>query len=722
MSPTAHIPAAVRTHTPAAPLPLERGGALAGATIAFQTWGTLNAARDNVIWVCHALTASSDVEAWWPGAFGPGRLLDPARHYIVCANVLGGCYGSAGPTSIDPATGERYGARFPELTIGDLVEHQRCLAEHLGITGIELCVGASMGGFQALEWARRDARVRRLALLATSWRQPPQALAQARLQCEFIRRDPKFRGGDYPAHDGPDEGLALARQLGHLTYRSATELDARFGRARRADGHYEVLSYLDHQGDKLVRRFDALSYLCLTEAMNGYDGADGDLPERALAGLAVPTLVVALASDQLYYPEEQRRLARALPHARLVEFETAYGHDGFLVDAARLDPLLRAFRDEPLAESTVTRLPTRPATRRERVATVLLGAGGRVAGELLQLLAQPGLDAPLLLVGVAGSRAALWQPEGLAPGLAAERLRAHSSGNSGWLVEQLRAHPGPALVIDCTADGALAAQAPRWLEDGIGWVGANKLGVAGAQRDWARLRSAAAQTPAAWSATVGAGLPALATIRRLRAAGDRLTAIEATLSGTLGHLLTRGHEGATLRVALGEAIEQGLAEPDPRADLCGEDVRRKLAILLREAGHVIEPEEIALEPLLALEPRRPWQDALGPFERDCLSLFADARRAGTRLVYRAAWSPDQGARVGLALLPESHPLAAARGTENRIVLRSEFHGEAPIVIAGSGAGLRITAAAVLADAVEVAARLLAAVRSPCAQLRMAALA
>ena len=234
------LPPALQSWTPAAPLRLASGEMLAEATVGYQTWGELNAARDNVIWVCHALTASSDVASWWAGAFGPGRTLDPTRSYIVCANVLGSCYGSAGPSSLEPQGGQRYGAAFPELSVTDLVEHQRLLADHLGIRRIQLVVGASMGGFQVLEWARLEpVRVRRIALIATSWRQPPQALAQARLQCEFIRRDPKFKGGDYPPDDPPAEGLALARQLGHLTYRSAGELDqlAQGAALRHADMH-----------------------------------------------------------------------------------------------------------------------------------------------------------------------------------------------------------------------------------------------------------------------------------------------------------------------------------------------------------------------------------------------------------------------------------------------------------------------------------------------------
>lgn len=723
MSHTHHTPTAIQHYTPSAPLRLASGALLPGATVGYQTWGTLNAARDNVIWVCHALTASSDVESWWPGAFGAGRLLDPTRHFIVCANVLGGCYGSAGPTRVDPTTGERHGAHFPDLCVGDMADHQRLLADHLGIRSIELVVGASMGGFQVLEWARREpTRVRRIALIATSWRQPPQALAQARLQCEFIRRDPKFRDGHYPEHDGPVEGLALARQLGHLTYRSADELDRRFGRERRDDGHYQVLSYLDYQGDKLVRRFDALSYLRLTEAMNHYDFAAGTTPEEALTAIAQPALVVALDSDQLYYPSEQVRLARWLPRGRLIEIDTLYGHDGFLVDAAKLDPALSAFRDEPLNDASITRLPIstpRAALRTPRLPAVLIGATGRVGADLLNLLAQPTVDAPVQLVGAANSRAALWQADGLAPGLAVERLRAQSSGNAEVLIEQLIADERPALLIDCTASTAIAACATRLLEAGVSLVTPNKIAFAGTQRDYNRLRQAALTTPAAWSATVGAGLPILSTIRRLRAAGDRLTAIEATLSGTLGSLLTRVHDGVSLRQALTEAVHHGLAEPDPRIDLSGQDVRRKLTIMLREAGIEIEPNAIALDPLLHLHADQPWAEAVGAHERDWLGLIQDARRSQSRFVYRARWNPTEGAHVALALVPDAHPLAGARGTENRVVLHSEYQGDTPIVIAGAGAGVRITAAAVLADVQSVCEQLLplAAVRGEPVRLR-----
>lgn len=338
-----HTPAGVQCWTPVQPLGLCSGERLPNATIGYQTWGTLNAAADNVIWICHALSGSSDVATWWPQLVGAGRAIDPTRHYIVCANVLGGCYGSAGPQSLAP-DGRVWGTRFPRIRIVDMVAQQRRLAEHLGIRRIQCVIGGSMGGFQALEWAAAEPeRVASLAVIASSWRQPPQAVALADLQCRLIRNDPKFRGGDYPADDPPVEGLSLARQLGHLSYRTAEELDQRFGRETRADGRFQVLSYLDRQGEKLVARFDALSYLSLSDALNAYDFcADRGELRVAARRIRQPALVVGIAGDQLYPVSESQRLAAALPAGQYAEVASVCGHDGFLLEGARIGDLIRA--------------------------------------------------------------------------------------------------------------------------------------------------------------------------------------------------------------------------------------------------------------------------------------------------------------------------------------------------------------------------------------------
>lgn len=337
----AYWPAGLRQWTPPAPLRLESGIELPDATIGFQTWGTLNAAADNVVWICHALSGSSDAAAWWPGLIGAGRAIDPARHFIVCANVLGSCYGSLGPAS-RRADGRRWGKDFPEITIGDMVEQQRLLAAQLGVRRIACVVGGSMGGFQALEWAQRAPElVQAVALIASSWRQPAQAVALAELQCRLVHSDPKFAGGDYDPLDPPVEGLSLARQLGHLSYRTPDELDQRFGRRRRDDGVWEVASYLEHQGRKLVRRFDALSYLRLSAALNAYDFSDGrGEPVFALKRIRQPVLVAGILTDQLYPPGESARLANWLPNARLEWIDALCGHDGFLLEGEWFGQLL----------------------------------------------------------------------------------------------------------------------------------------------------------------------------------------------------------------------------------------------------------------------------------------------------------------------------------------------------------------------------------------------
>lgn len=712
----AHTPATLRRYTPEQPLRLADGGSLAGATVAYQTWGRLNASGDNVIWVCHALTASSDVESWWPGLFGRGRTLDPDRHFIVCANVLGGCYGSAGPRSINPQTGSEWGADFPRIGIADIVAQQRQLADHLGVRGIELVLGASMGGFQVLEWARAEPlRVRRIAVIASSWRQPPQALALAELQCTLIRRDPRFLDGRYHPSDPPSEGLALARQLGHISYRSPRELDLRFGRERRADGHFQVNSYLDHQGAKLVRRFDALSYLRLTEAMNHYEFA---ADPAALGAVRQPALVVALDSDQLYHPEEQRRLAAALGDGRLEELSTLHGHDGFLVDAARLDALLRPFLDEGpfgLPESVASHASKTAATstrteilrsQRPALPLALLGASGKVGRAFLDRLqrAEPAL--PVELLGVANSRAAVWQERGLPPGLALERLHAQQGGDGESLLRRLLRRGAPAVVVDCTANAAIAGHAARLLEAGIALVSANKIAFAAGHQEWLRLRDALdAGGRAAWSATVGAGLPILGTLRRLRAAGDPLLSLEAGLSGTLAHVLDACQRGASLLAAAEEAIALGLAEPDPRLDLGGVDVLRKLHILLRAAGREGDALRIRHRPLLDLPTDGDWREALRAAEPAWQRHLQEAAASGTRLAYVASWSAEQGAEVGLRALTADHFLASARGCENRALLRSLAHQQTAIAIAGSGAGVEVTAAALLADLVELLSQL-----------------
>lgn len=335
------------------PFALESGKTLPEVKVAYRTWGRLNAAGDNAVVICHALTGSADADAWWGELFGPGRALDPEKHFIVCSNVLGGCYGTTGPTSLAP-DGLHWGARFPTVTVRDQVRLQMALADRLGIRSIRFVIGGSMGGLQALEWAVLDPqRVAAAVSIAASGRHSAWCAAWSEAQRLALATDPKFRDGRYDPADPPSSGLAAARAVAMVTYRSHGSLDGRFGRAsahelfaQRAESPDElaVRNWLRHHGQALARRFDANSYLCLLDAMDTHDlGRDRDGYENALQQIGQPVLVGSVSSDALYVPADQQSLAFLLPQGELLQIESKHGHDGFLIDAASFEPQIRRF-------------------------------------------------------------------------------------------------------------------------------------------------------------------------------------------------------------------------------------------------------------------------------------------------------------------------------------------------------------------------------------------
>lgn len=333
---------------------LESGAVLPELVLAYRTLGRLNAQADNAVVVCHALTGNPDFDTWWDALVGPGRALDPARDYIVCANALGGCYGSSGPVAAAP-DGRRWGARFPEVSVRDQVRAQALLADALGIRGIRLVIGGSMGGLQAIEWPLLDARVQAVATIAASARHSPWCVAWSETQRRIIATDPRWNGGDYDPADPPAAGLAAARAVAMVTYRSAQSFETRFGRASgaevfggraRAPEAPAVANWIAHHGEQLVRRFDALSYVRLTQAMDGHDvGRDRGGTAAALGAIAQPVLVVSIPSDALYVPADQYALVESLPDATFARLASEHGHDGFLIDAPRLEPIVRQFRE-----------------------------------------------------------------------------------------------------------------------------------------------------------------------------------------------------------------------------------------------------------------------------------------------------------------------------------------------------------------------------------------
>lgn len=346
------------------PLTVADGTTLPAVTVAYEQWGTLSSRRDNAVLVLHALTGDSHVvgptgphqptPGWWDGLIGPGAPLDTDRLYVLAANVLGGCRGTTGPSSPAP-DGRPWGSRFPRITVRDQVALEVALADHLGIDRFHTVVGGSMGGMRALEWAvGYPDRVARAVALATGPAFSGDQIAWSTPQIDAIRLDAQFRGGDYYPGPGPVAGMALARQIAHATYRSALELDVRFGRAPQpardpADQpggatatEFAVQSYLRHHGRKLARRFDPNSYLVLTEAMNSHDiGRGRGGVDAALAGLTAALTVAVVDSDRLFPPAQGRLLATAPTCRELVTIHSDFGHDGFLIEADAVAGVVR---------------------------------------------------------------------------------------------------------------------------------------------------------------------------------------------------------------------------------------------------------------------------------------------------------------------------------------------------------------------------------------------
>ncbi len=349
-------------------LRLDSGARLEPLEVAYRTYGTLNETRTNAVLVCHALTMDQHVAStnpvtgrpgWWNRVVGPGLPLDPARYFIVCANVVGGCMGSTGPASTNPKTGQAYGLTFPVITIGDMVRAQAMLIEALGIETLLAVVGGSMGGMQVLQWAADyPEKLFSAVCIGAAPRHSAQNIAFHEVGRQAIMADPEWRGGAYEAAGvRPEKGLAVARMAAHITYLSEAALQRKFGRELQRDGlswgfdaDFQVESYLRHQGTSFVDRFDANSYLYITRALDYFDLAGqhgGVLAEAFRKARGVRFCVLSFSSDWLYPTAESRDIVRALNaagcRASFAEIETDKGHDAFFLDEPQLDATLRGF-------------------------------------------------------------------------------------------------------------------------------------------------------------------------------------------------------------------------------------------------------------------------------------------------------------------------------------------------------------------------------------------
>lgn len=322
---------------------LERGGRLENLEIAYHTFGRLNERKDNVIWVCHALTANSDVADWWPNTVVSEGFLDPDKWFVVCANIIGSHYGSTGPLSLNPATGKPYYGDFPKLTIRDMVSAHRILADHLGIEKIHALVGSSLGGFQAMEWAIVEPEhVKKLVLIATDSRVTPWAAGLNETQRMAIRTDASY-GKPHP--DAGKEGMKVARAIALLSYRGASGYNLSQANPKDMEPYsHRVATYQTYQGEKLAKRFDAYSYMTILDAFDSHDvGRGRGGRENALKSIKAETACISIPTDILFPPETVKALAEAIPGACHFEITSEFGHDGFLVEHRQLNSLLKQF-------------------------------------------------------------------------------------------------------------------------------------------------------------------------------------------------------------------------------------------------------------------------------------------------------------------------------------------------------------------------------------------
>jgi homoserine O-acetyltransferase len=400
------------------PLVLDSGVTLPSLVIAYETYGKLNREKSNAILICHALSGDAHAAGfhegdqkpgWWDTLIGPGKAFDTDRYYVICSNVIGGCKGSTGPSSINPATGKPYGITFPVITIRDMVNLQALLIDHLGIDRLFAAAGGSMGGMQVLQWAVTwPERIEKAIVIASTAYSTPQQIAFNEVGRKAIISDPDWKHGDYYGTSVPVHGLALARMIGHITYLSDASMHARFGRALQGrdrvgfdfSTEFQVESYLHHQGDTFTRRFDANSYLYITKAIDYFDLAQGGSLADALSGVKASFLVISVSSDWLYPPYQSQEIVAALTandrEVHYCEISSNYGHDAFLLESGQITYLIGRF----LSRTVVGDLMIRNVQLIEEGTTIAVAARRMIQTSVNHL---PVLSGSGTLVGIVTS-------------------------------------------------------------------------------------------------------------------------------------------------------------------------------------------------------------------------------------------------------------------------------------------------------------------------------
>jgi homoserine O-acetyltransferase/O-succinyltransferase len=322
---------------------LERGGELPSLRVAYHTWGELNESRDNVIWVCHAFTANSDAHEWWPGMIGPGLLMDTDKYFVICANIIGSCYGTSGPLDENPATGKPWFRDFPAVTVRDLVKAHELLRIHLSIDSVFLVIGGSIGAFQCLEWSiMYPDKIRNLAVIAGNAYASPWNITLNEAQRMAVTADSSF---NFDKPKGGYEGLKAARAIALISYRTPEAFNSV---QKESDvnkvSDFKAVSYLQHQGEKFIKRFNSYSYMVMTHLFDSHNvGRGRGSVAEALQLIKAKTIVISMASDKLFPRYEQLFIGDLVPGAQYVEIPTSFGHDGFLIEVELISNCIRNF-------------------------------------------------------------------------------------------------------------------------------------------------------------------------------------------------------------------------------------------------------------------------------------------------------------------------------------------------------------------------------------------
>lgn len=662
---------------------LESGRLLVQPTIAFHTYGTLNANKSNVVWVTHALTANSDAYDWWPGLVGPGDYINEREHFIVCANVLGSHYGTCSPLSIDPDSGQPYYQTFPEFTIRDIVRLHIELAEHLGIGDIHLLIGGSMGGHQALEWAITEPRrIHHLVLVATSAVHSPWGVAFNESQRAAIESDPTWD----ERQDGAGlEGMKVARSVALLSYRNFKTYQKT---QQPSSGELmfpdRAASYQRYQGEKLANRFNALSYWYLSKAMDSQNvGRDRGGVEAALARVTARTLVISLEDDVLFPISDQLRLVKGIPRAVHQFIPSFYGHDGFLIEVEKITRSLHHFLESP-AEAPKPVLQHKmnasedDAASRTKVGLIGLGNVGLAFYEQLQH--RPDVEVIQVVVRSEGKS----RPIPL-------HLISHDPAD---VLENDEVDVVVEVIDDADAAFDFAKVA---LGRGKTFISANKKMLAHHLEALVGLERAFGGT-LLYEAAVGGAIPIMRVIKEVYSS-DPILRIEGIINGSTNYILTRMADlGVPFSEALKDAQAKGFAESDPTLDVDGYDAVYKAVLLVYQAmGEYVAPEDVE-------------RVGIANISLDDI-LAAKAQHQRIKLV--ATIERVEGAvqvSVKPRLLQASDELYHIDNELNAIAIEGTFSGTS--TLKGKGAGGHPTASAVVADLNAVLTNLRTAVDAP----------